>query len=100
MKIFPGKVSLGYVATLILALTFTHVSARSQTAGVRADLRSSATVLTTPIPGGVLPTAPAGGVVVADQTWVCDAAVGFAPVVDTQVGVVDSFLAIWNAGQY
>jgi hypothetical protein len=79
-------------------MLFIDASTNAQTSGVKADLRSSAAVVTPPIAGGVLPTAPAGAIVVGPQTWVCDAAVGFAPVVATESGVSDPFLAIGTQG--
>jgi hypothetical protein len=81
-----------------LALTFASAVAKSQNPGIKADLRSSAAFLTTPIAGAVLPTAPAGAIIVGPQTWVCDASNGFAPVIDTQIGVPDAFLAIGTQG--
>ena len=81
-------------ATVMIVMLSTHLNANAQTSGVQADLRSSAGL---PVQGGVLPTASAGGVVVNGQAWVCDAAEGFAPVVDTQTGVLDPFLAIGTA---
>jgi hypothetical protein len=92
------KASPSNVTTLMLTLIFSGASAYSQTNGLKADLRSSAAVLTPPIAGGTLPTAPAGGVVVTNQAWVCDASVGFAPVINTEPGVADSFLAIGTQG--
>ena len=88
------KFFLGRVTILTLAITFINASATAQNSGVKADLRSSAAVLAAPIEDGVLPTAPAGPVVIGAETWVCDASMGFAPVVDTENGVPDSFLAI------
>ena len=82
----------------ILLLTVLAICANAQSSGLKADLRSSAAVVTTPISGGVLPTALAGGIIVAPQTWVCDASVGFAPVIDIESGVNDSFLAIGTQG--
>ena len=67
------KVSPSNVTTLMLTLIFFGASAYSQTNGLKANLRSSAAVLTPPIAGGTLPTAPTGGVVVTNQAWVCDA---------------------------
>ena len=64
----------------------------------QGGLRSSSAVVSTPIAGGVLPTAPAGAVVVGPKTWACDASVGFAPVIDTESGVADPFLAIGTQG--
>jgi hypothetical protein len=77
---------------------FISASATAQNSGLQADLRSSSAVVSTPIAGGVLPTAPAGAVVVGPQMWVCDASVGFAPVVDAETGVADPFLAIGAQG--
>jgi len=94
MKALLLRFHFGNLVILVFAVLFSHASANAQNSGVNADLRSSAAVLTLPIAGGVLPTAPAGGVVVGSQTLVCDAAMGFAPAVDTQSGVSDSFLAI------
>ena len=85
------------VVILPLAVIFLYASANAQTSGVTADLRSSAAVLTPPI-AGVLPTAPAGGVVAGTQTWVCDASMGFAQVVNAESGVSDPFLAIGTQG--
>src|SRR5215472_2089793 len=98
MKALLLRSYFGNLVILAFAALFSHASANAQNSGVNADLRSSAAVLTLPIAGGVLPTAPAGGVVVGLQTWVCDASMGFAPVVDTQSGVSDSFLVIGTQG--
>ena len=83
---------------LALLSTFVCSNAKAQNPGLTADLRSSAAVLTTPVAGGVPPTAPAGGVIVGLQMWVCDASEGFAPVIETESGVTDSFLAIGTQG--
>ena len=79
---------------MLLALvgTFVCSNAKAQTSGLKADLRSSAEVLTNPV-GGVPPTAPAGAVSVGQQTWVCDATEGLAPVI-----AAGSFLAIGAQG--
>jgi hypothetical protein len=98
MSTICRKLSPGSAACLALALMFPFASASSQTNGIKADLRSSAAVVTPPIAGGVLPTAPAGGVVVADKTWLCDASVGFASVIATEPGLIDSFLAVGTQG--
>ncbi len=98
MKTICWKPSPGSVACLTLALTFPCSSAYSQTNGIKADLRSSSAVIKPPVAGGVLPTAPAGGVVVANQSWICDASAGFAPVIVTESGVADSFLAVGTPG--
>ena len=66
-------------------------------AGVQAELRSAAAILPNPIAVAVAPTAPAGGVIVPTQPWVCDASKGFAPVVSIDQGVIDSRLAIGTA---
>ncbi len=92
-KPFPGSALL-----LTLVLLFPLSSAFAQTNGLKADLRSSAAVITPPIAGGVLPTALAGGVVVASQPWVCDASAGFAPVISTEPGIADPFLAVGTPG--
>jgi len=86
------------MAILIFAMLFGLASSNAQSSGVNADLRSSSAVLTNPIAGAVLPTAPAGAVVAGPQTWVCDASMGFAPVVGTESGVADPFLAIGTQG--
>ena len=98
MKTICRKPSPGSLTFLTLALMFPCASAYSQTNGIKADLRSSAAVVTPPVAGGILPTAPAGGVVLANQPWVCDAEAGFAPVIVTEPGIVDSFLAIGTPG--
>ena len=98
MKTICRRPSPGSAAFLTLALIFSLASASAQTNGIKADLRSSAAVVTSPVAGGVLPTAPAGGVVVAGQAWVCDAAAGFAPVIVTERGVADPFLAVGTPG--
>ena len=98
MKTICWRPSLGCAAFLTLALILSCASAYPQTNGIKADLRSSSAVITTPIAGGVLPTAPAGGVVAANQPWVCDASAGFAPVIVAEPGVTDSFLAIGTPG--
>ncbi len=98
MKTICWKPSPGSVAFLTLFLMFPCASAYSQTNGIKADLRSSSAVITPPIASGTLPTAPAGGVVVANQPWVCDASAGFAPVIVTEPGIADPFLAIGTPG--
>jgi len=98
MKTICRKSSPGSVAFLTLALMFPHASAYSQTNGIQADLRSSAAVTPSPIAGGVLPTAPAGGVIVDNQPWVCDASAGFAPVIVTEPGITNSPLATGTPG--
>jgi hypothetical protein len=98
MKTICLKPSPGSAVFLTLALMFSYASAFSQTNGIKADLRSSAAVVTPPVAGEVLPTAPAGGVVVANQPWVCDASAGFAPVINTEPGLIDSFLAVGTPG--
>jgi hypothetical protein len=98
MSTICRKFSPGSAAFLTLALMFPFASASSQTNGIKADLRSSAAVLTSPVAGGVLPTAPAGGVVVAGKPWLCDASAGFAPVLATEPGLTDSFLAVETPG--
>jgi hypothetical protein len=95
MKNSHSKVSIASGVLLILTTMLSSASSNAQSSGLQADLRSSAAV---PTQGGLLPTAPAGGVVVGSQPWVCDASVGFAPVVDTQNGVLDSFLALGTVG--
>lgn len=96
MKRLHLKFSIANVTILTLLIyAGLHASANAQTSGLQADLRSSAPI---PVGGGVLPTAPAGGVVIGEQTWVCDASVGFAPVVDAENGVLDPFLAIGTVG--
>jgi len=89
----PGSAALG-----ALVLLFPLTTAFAQTNGLKADLRSSAAVIAPPVAGGVLPTAPAGGVVVASHPWVCDAAEGFAPVISTEPGNADPFLAVGTPG--
>ena len=83
------------VANMTVLTLLSYANANAQNSGVQADLRSSAAV---PTRGGVLPTAPAGGVVAGEQTWVCDAAVGFAPVANAETGVLDPFLEIGTVG--
>jgi hypothetical protein len=95
MTTFRLKLSIAQVTLLALTTSFTFTRANAQDSGLQADLRSSAAI---PTRNGVLPTAPAGGVIVSEQTWVCDAAVGFAPVVDAESGVLDPFLAIDAVG--
>ena len=84
-----------------LAITLSALFAASGTpaasamaSGAQAELRSSAALLAAQAPGTQAPTAPAGGVVVGAQPWVCDAASGFAPVVSVEPGIVDPMLAI------
>lgn len=98
MKILHLKVSLGKVAIITAAITLIYASAHAQNSGLKANLRSSVAVNTTPIAGGVLPTAPTGGITVGPLTWVCDASAGFAPVIDTEGAIPDSFLAIGTQG--
>jgi hypothetical protein len=95
MKPTQSKFSTINVTILTLLLC---ASAGAQSSGVKADLRSSAAVLSTPIPDGVAPTAPAGAVVIGGQTWVCDASMGFAPVVGPADEAVDQPLAIGTVG--
>jgi hypothetical protein len=93
------KPPIGNAAMLAVAIVFaatTVIPARA--AGVPAELRSSAALVPAATPGGVAPTAPAGGVVIGTQPWVCDAAKGFAPVVAIEQGVADPLLAIGTAG--
>ena len=98
MKTICWKPSPGSVDFLTLSLMFPCASAYSQTNGIKADLRSSSAVITPPIASGTLPTAPAGGVIVANQPWACDASLGFAPVIVTEPGIADPFLAIGTPG--
>ncbi len=84
-----------WMLAITMALT---VAATTAQTGLQADLRSSAADLPNSPQGAVLPTAPAGGVVVGPQAWACDASQGFAPVVAVETGVLDPFLAIGTAG--
>ena len=84
------------MATLAIAAIFAVSAVHA--AAVQAELRSAAAILPNPSPGAVAPTAPAGGVVIGAQTWVCDASQGFAPVVATQQGALDPVLAIGVSG--
>ncbi len=96
MKPFKLNFSIANVTILtLLSYTGTYASANAQTSGLQADLRSSAAVS---IRSGFLPTAPAGGVVIGQQPWVCDASLGFSPVVDAENGALDPFLAIGTVG--
>jgi hypothetical protein len=93
------KVLVWKAAMLVAAITVTGMNATiANAAGLQAELRSSAAVLPSSIPGAVAPTAPAGSVVFGPQTWVCDAFQGFAPVVAIESGLVDSRLAIGTSG--
>jgi hypothetical protein len=84
---------------LAAAVIFTGAGGTvAHAAGLQAELRSAAGILPNPIPGAVAPTAPAGGVVLGAQPWVCDAAKGFALVVAVEQGVTDPLLAIGTAG--
>ncbi len=98
MKLFHSKSFTDAVAVLPLAMMFLYASANAQSSGVKADLRSSAAVLTPPVAGGAPPTAPAGGIGIGAQVWVCDAALGLAPIVDAQTGASDPFLAVGTQG--
>jgi hypothetical protein len=98
MRSVLWKDSIRNAAVSTLAVLVFSAGAQAQNSGVQAQLRSSASVLTTPISGGVLPTAPAGGVSVAGQTWVCDASEGFAPVIATEPGLTNSLLAVGTQG--
>jgi hypothetical protein len=67
---------------LVAASVLAFASAAQAQTPLKAELRSAATLLPSPPPDGVFaPTAPAGGVVIGAQAWVCDAAQGFAPLV-------------------
>jgi hypothetical protein len=70
----------------------------AQAAGLQAELRSSAAILSPPPPGMVAPTAPAGGIVIGPQAWTCDAWQGFAPVVAADTNAIDPVLAIATTG--
>jgi len=86
-------------AILAVSVIFTGAIANvAQAAGLQAELRSAAAILPNPIPGAVAPTAPAGGLVLGVQPWVCDAGKGFAPVVAIEQGVADPLLAIGTTG--
>jgi hypothetical protein len=83
----------------LAALVFTGATAtNAHAAGLQAELRSSAAILPPAIADAVAPTAPAGGVVIGPQAWVCDAARGFAPVVPVDPGNPDPLLAIGTSG--
>ena len=66
-------------------------------AGTSAELRSSAALLPAPPAGMAVPTAPAGGVIVGAQAWLCDAAQGFTPVVAAD-NAADPILAVGTTG--
>ncbi len=93
------KVLLCKAAMFAAAITVTGINPTiAHAAGLQAELRSSAAILPSSIPGAIAPTAPAGAVVVGAQTWECDAFQGFAPVVVISSGVVDPPLAIGTSG--
>jgi hypothetical protein len=66
--------------------------------GLQAELRSSASLLPSLAAAMEVPTAPAGGVVIGAQPWICDALMGFAPIVNVEPGIADSFLAVGAGG--
>jgi hypothetical protein len=66
--------------------------------GLQAELRSSAAILPELPSSMVAPTAPAGGLIIGAQPWVCDASQGFAPVVDVETGIADPLLALSKGG--
>ncbi len=85
--------------SLVLGVALAASGATTANAlGVQAELRSSASLLPVLSAGMVVPTAPAGGLVVGAQPWVCDAAQGFTEVVDVEVGVADPLLALSTGG--
>ena len=81
-----------------LLIAFSLASGVAAQGQVQAELRSSTAILPQGIPGAVPPTAPAGGAAFGTQPWVCDAAQGFAPVVDVEPGLANSILAIATTG--
>lgn len=82
----------------LAAIVLSGTGEAAQATGVQAELRSSAAILPTSIPGAVPPSAPAGAVIVGTQPWICDAWQGFAPVVQVEPGVAGSLLAVGNSG--
>jgi hypothetical protein len=89
-----------FAASLAAAILFSACvgSAPARAAGVLAELRSSAAILPALDGSMVAPSAPAGGVVVGAQPWTCDAAEGFAQIVDVEAGVIDPLLAVSTGG--
>ncbi len=97
MSTATGSISLRR-SILAIAAAFAFGSAgTSHASGVSAELRSSAALLPAPPAGTAVPTAPAGGVVVGAQAWLCDAAQGFAPVVAAE-SAADPILAVGTTG--
>jgi hypothetical protein len=93
------KVLVRKAAIFAVAITVTGINATiANAAGLQAELRSSAAILPSSMPGAVAPTAPAGAAVSGEQTWVCDAFQGFAPAVAIASGGVDPSLAIGTSG--
>src|SRR5215470_3965051 len=90
--------SLAFVAFGSMFAVRGTTTAAATATGLQAELRSSAGLLPVLPAGMQIPTAPAGSVVIGAQPWVCDAAAGFAPVVNVEPGVPDSPLAIGAGG--
>jgi hypothetical protein len=97
-----GAVSIAFCAVFAVwgtVFIFSGAKTAAATAvGIQAELRSSATILPALTAGMEAPTAPAGAVVIGAQAWVCDGALGFAPIVNVEPGVADSLLAIGAGG--
>ena len=91
---FAGRNAGMLSVTVALAITGITTARAS---GLQAELRSSASILPAATPGAAAPTAPAGGLVIGNQTWTCDAWQGFAPVVPIENGA-DPRLAIGTTG--
>src|SRR5262249_44144201 len=90
--------SLSRLSLLAAASALAFASAAQAQAPLKAELRSAAALLPSPPPDGVFaPTAPAGGVVIGSQAWVCDAAQGFAPLVAVDQ-TTDPVLGVANDG--
>ena len=86
-------------AAIVAAVAIINAGApTAQGAGLQAELRSAVAILPTTTPGAVAPTAPAGGVAIGTQAWICDARQGFAPVVPAGANVLDPLLAIGTTG--
>jgi hypothetical protein len=84
---------LKQISIIATGATFALTGVAAWAAGVPAELRSSAAILT-PAAGQAVPTAPAGGLGTAAQPWICDAAQGLAPLVSAEPGNADPILAL------
>ncbi len=87
---FKTLTKVALLTTLILSANTPSASAAGS---VNAELRSAANILPALGVGMFVPTAPAGGIMAGPVPWTCDAAQGFAPLVNADSSI-DPLLAV------